>query len=100
MPPKLNKKSLLFTKPLRDKKNLKIEEGMYFSTRDGWIARIIYVDKDKSQCCAVHNPGTPYEVGPVFHDAKTGFAMPYFGILEPPAFTGHPADLIEEVSVN
>jgi hypothetical protein len=47
----------------------------------------------------VHNPKTPFEVGPVLHMLSTGFAAPLFSIVEPPAYTGHPADLIKEAEV-
>ena len=98
---KQSKKPLpLFNKPLRTNLKLEIEEGKYFETRGGWIAKIIYVSSIQNQCYAIHNPGTQYEVGPVFHEIGTGNANPLFGLLNPPVFTGHPADLIKEVTPN
>ncbi len=100
MQKKSNPDFLLFTKPLKDRPNLKIEEGKYFNTRGGRIAKIIYVSKETKQCCAIHSPGTKFENGPIFHELETGYALPLFSLLTPPTYTGHPADLIEEVKPN
>jgi len=87
-------------KPPESNTKLDIEEGKYFNTRGGWIARVIYVSKESNQCFAIHQPGTKFESGPVFHELKTGYVMPLFSLLTPPAYTGHPADLVEEVKLN
>lgn len=98
---KQQKKPLpLFNQPLKKEVKLNIEEGKYFETRGGWIAKIIYVSEIQKQCFAMHNPGTKFEVGPVFHEIDTGYANSLFGLLNPPAFTGHPADLVKEVIPN
>uniref|UniRef100_A0A7C3WM24 Uncharacterized protein n=1 Tax=Dictyoglomus turgidum TaxID=513050 RepID=A0A7C3WM24_9BACT len=90
----------LFDQPLKKKApSLYIEEGKYYYTRGGWIAKVVYVNDKDDICYAVHNPKTPFEVGPVLHMLSTGFAAPLFSIVEPPAYTGHPADLIKEAEV-
>ena len=96
---KSKKKLPLFNKPLKSDIKLNVEEGLYFYTRGGWVARILYVNKSNRKCFAVHNPGTPYEAGPIAHELESGFAVPMFSFLEPPAFTGHPADLVKEVNI-
>ena len=96
-----NKKSPRFIRPLNPNDiELNIIEGKYFYTRGGWLAKVIYVSNTLSQCYVIHHPGTEYEIGPIFHDITTGYAIPFFSLLEPPAYTGHPADLIKEVSSN
>lgn len=92
-------KSPLFNKSLKQGEKLEIEEGKYFYTRGGWVARIIYVIKSDNKCFVVHNPSTPYENGPIAHELNTGYAIPMFSFLEPPSYTGHPADLVKEVVV-
>jgi len=94
---KQKKKLQLFEKSIAKEIELNIRENSYFYTRGGWIAKVIYVNNPTQKCFAIHNPNTPYEVGPVAHELKTGFATPLFSIFEPPAFSGHPADLVKEV---
>jgi len=95
---KPKKKLPLFNKPILKEQDLCIVENSYFYTRGGWIAKVIYINKTMDRCFAVHNPETPYEAGPIAHELKTGFAQPLFGIMNPPAYTGHPADLVKEIN--
>ena len=76
-----------------------IKEGGYYQTRGNWIARVVYVSKTVPLCYAIHNPGSPLEVGPVAHEVGTGYAvnLTIFNFSVPPAYEGHPADLMEEV---
>ncbi len=101
--PKLtkSKKTLpLFNKPLSKGVDLKIIDGAYYYARGGWVAKVIYVDsREEGRCYVIHNPGTPYESLPIIHELKTGYAIPTFSIGEPPAYTGHPADLVKEVVI-
>jgi hypothetical protein len=96
----LKEKSQIFKDPLATGVSLDIVENKYFYTRGGWVAKIIYVNNITGKCFAVHNPGTAYEIAPITHDINTGFAMPMFSLLDPPAYTGHPSDLVREMSVS
>jgi hypothetical protein len=90
----------LFNTPLSGGVDLSIVEGNYYYSRGGWVARVVYVDnRNEGRCYAIHNPGTPYESSPIIHELKTGYAVPLFSVGEPPAYTGHPADLVKEVTV-
>lgn len=90
----------IFKQPSKTKATLNIKEGSYFYTRGGWVARIVFVVNAKDLCYAVHNPGTPYESEPIVHEVNSGFAIPRLSIGEPPAYTGHPADLTEEIQIS
>ena len=82
-----------------DSNLLKVEEGDYFTTRGGWLARILYINNIVGVCYAVHNPGTQYEIGPILHERDTGYSISLMipGMVAPPAYEGHPADLIKKV---
>ena len=99
---KSKKTSPLFNKPLGKEIQLDIQDGSYFYTRGGWSAKVVHVCFNIDRCYVIHNPGTPYEVGPVAHEVKSGHAltMSLFPLLEPPAYTGHPADLVKEMEVS
>lgn len=97
---KLKETLPLFNQPLSKEVALNIIEGKYFYARGGWVAKVVYVDtRAEGKCFVVHNPGTPFESLPIMHELKTGYAIPMFSIGEPPAYTGHPADLVKEVTI-
>lgn len=97
MSKKLKEQPPLFSKPLSKEINLNVEEGRYFYSRGGWIAKVIHVDtRPPGRFYAIHNPGTSFESSPIIHELKTGYATPMFSIGEPPSYTGHPADLVKE----
>ena len=90
----------LFNHPLSKGVILDVAEGKYFYARGGWIAKVIYVDnRPPGKFYAIHNPATPFESSPVMHLLETGYATPILSIGEPPAYNGHPADLVKEVVI-
>ena len=66
--------------------------GDEIRTRGGWLARVLWVDR-KNQIYCLHQPGTAGEYGPVFHEPD-GTARPMFGVMSPPTYGDHPADLV------
>jgi hypothetical protein len=82
--------------------DLNILEGKYYHTRGGWIAKVVHVSTSQKICYVIHNPGDATESAPILHDKKNGFALypSILAFLVPPAYGGHPADLIEEVTTN
>lgn len=79
-----------------------IREGGWYQTVGGWTARVVYVNAKLGLAFAIHNPSTEAEAGPVPHDYKTGIvvAMSIPPFMTPPAYFGHPADLLKEVMPN
>ena len=80
----------------------KIEGDRYYNTRGGWLCKCIYVNQNVRIAYVVHNPNTDMEAGPVMHSIDTGFAIDVslLNHMTPPAYKGHPADVIEEVNPN
>ena len=85
---------------------LKIEKGKKYKTIGGWEAECVY--SNGQYVYFIHS--TPSDVviakdfrisgddvvGPVTHTLD-GRAVSAFSVNEPPAFHGHPADIIEEI---
>lgn len=86
----------------KSNKILHFKEGGYYTTVGGWTARVIYVKPALNICFAVHNPSTEMEAGPIPHELTTGVALSFTNLpfMTPPAYLGHPADLIAEVVPN
>ena len=101
MQKKLSSKSNIESKAVREH-ILSIQEGRYYRTRGNWIAKIIHINEKSQICFVIHNPGNEFEQGPVMHELLTGnvLEISLYSFLTPPAYYGHPSDLVEEVNPN
>ena len=69
-----------------------VRVGDEFTSRGGWLARVIWVRTDGSGFYTVHKPDTAEEVVPVYH-FPDGRALPIFVVCPPPHYNGDPADV-------
>lgn len=85
---------------------IELEVGQTLKTLGGWDATVVWKRKVVTKAgvrplyFVVHCPGNPdLESVPILHD-DNGLAKEKLAVDAPPAYSGHPADLIIPVSLN
>ena len=70
---------------------MNLTKGTILKAKGGWNAEVVWITPTGFH--AMHRPEDGgHATGPIWHN-QNGVAGIAFGVNEPPAFNGHPADL-------
>ena len=73
--------------------NKKVFVGATLRTRGGWDAVVVQVSELRDGFYAIHESDAGQTSAPIWH-WPDGSAHAVFSVYEPPAYCGHPADIL------